>query len=455
MMVLRSVDPSTGEEVGVYDEASRAEIGERLSLATKAFKAWRTCRPPDRAELLQVLACILEKETDLHARLMAREMGKPVSQGVAEIEKCASVCRFYAENGQGFVAPEEIATSAKRSFVRYDPLGTVLAIMPWNFPFWQVFRFAAPALMGGNVAILKHASNVSGCSLAIEGLFERAGFPQGTFQSILASSDKVEGIVRDDRVHAVTLTGSEDAGARVAAIAGSALKKTVLELGGNDAFIVLADADVDAAARAAATSACINSGQSCLAAKRFIVERDVLDAFTQRLCTAMKRMRVGDPMDEGTEVGPQARLDLMSEVDRQVRASVSGGAGLRLGGARLDRKGFFYPPTVLTGATRGMPAYDDEVFGPVATVIGAASADEAVRICNESRYGLSASLWTADASRDLAMAGELDVGSVFFNGIMRSDPRLPFGGVKRSGYGRELGPHGMREFVNAKAVRVD
>jgi succinate-semialdehyde dehydrogenase/glutarate-semialdehyde dehydrogenase len=385
---------------------------------------------------------------------MALEMGKPIVQGEAEVDKCALTCDYYAEHAEAFLAPQPRQTDATKSYVRFDPLGPVLAVMPWNFPFWQVFRFAAPALMAGNAAILKHASNVPRCALQIEAVFREAGFPRGLFATVLVGSAAVAGLIADPRIVAVTLTGSEHAGRQVAERAGRELKKTVLELGGSDPFIVLADADVAAAARTAADARLVNSGQSCIAAKRFIVVEPVADAFTARFADELRARRLGDPLARDTQVGPQARVDLRDDLHRQVEESVKRGARLVLGGEVPAGRGAFYPPTLLSAVDKGMPAFDEETFGPVAAVIRAKDEADAIRLANDSDFGLGAALWTQDGTRAEQLAARIEAGAVFVNGLVKSDPRLPFGGVKRSGYGRELSEYGIREFVNIKSVWI-
>ena len=399
-------------------------------------------------------AQILRTRRAEYARTMTTEMGKPIVQAEAEVDKCAWVCEYYADHAEAFLAEQARETEASRSYVRFDPLGPVLAVMPWNFPFWQVFRFAAPALMAGNAGVLKHASNVPRCALAIEEVFREAGFPRGLFSTVLVGSSAVAALIANPRIVAVTLTGSDRAGSKVAEQAGRELKKTVLELGGSDPFIVLADADLAAAARTAAEARLINSGQSCIAAKRFIVVEPVADQFLDRFLDELRSRRMGDPLVRGTQVGPQARLDLRDSLHEQVAESVKRGAKLLLGGEVPAGKGAFYPPTLLAAVDKGMPAFDEETFGPVAAVIRAKDAADAVRLANDSAFGLGASLWTQDRARAERMAAQIEAGSVFVNGVVKSDPSLPFGGIKRSGYGRELSEYGIREFVNIKSVWI-
>lgn len=453
-MSLRSVNPATGELLETFEVTRADELDRVMARADAASREWRRRPIAERAGRLRAAARLLRERADRYARTMALEMGKPLAQGRAEAEKCAWACDYYAEQAAAFLANELRQSDATRSYVRFEALGVVLAIMPWNFPFWQVFRFAAPALAAGNGALLKHAPNVSRAALEIERLLVEAGFPDGLFRAVFLENAAVADVIADARVRAVTLTGSDRAGSAVGAEAGGHLKKSVLELGGSDAFIVLEDADLARTAVAAAEARLQNSGQSCIAAKRFIVVERVADRFLERFVTEMRARRVGDPLDPSTHVGPQARLDLRANLHRQVEESVSRGAQLVLGGELPAGPGAFYPPTVLVAVEPGMAAFDEETFGPVAAVVRARDEADAVRIANASPYGLGASVWTADAARGERVAEEIEAGSVFVNGIVKSDPRLPFGGVKRSGYGRELSEYGLREFVNIKTVWV-
>ena len=453
-MPIASINPATGQTLRTFEAHSEAEIERRLALAAGLFPRWRTASFSERAARLARAADILEARKQEWGRIMTLEMGKPIGAAIAEAEKCAWACRFYAEHAERFLADEPAATDASASFVRYDPLGAVLAVMPWNFPFWQVFRFAAPALMAGNVGLLKHASNVPQCALAIEEIFQEAGYPEGAFQALLVSAERVAGLIEDPRIAAVTLTGSEGAGVSVGRAAGAQLKKTVLELGGSDPFIVMPSADVAAAAATAVKARTINNGQSCIAAKRFIVHEAVADEFERIFVEKMAALKIGDPIDTSVEIGPLATPAIAAEVDDLVRKSVAAGAKLKLGGKRLEGPGNFYAPTVLTDVPSDSPAAVEEIFGPVASLFRVKSLDEAIALANRTRFGLGASAWTRDeAERDRLVRG-IEAGAVFINGMVKSDPRLPFGGIKKSGYGRELALQGIREFVNVKAVWV-
>ena len=453
-MALRSIDPTTGELIEEYEETTPSQLASILAEASCAFAGWRRTPFSERSPKMRAAADLLDARREELARLMAAEMGKPLAQGRAEAEKCAWVCRYYADEAPGFLAARSVKTDASKSFVAFEPLGPVLAVMPWNFPFWQVFRFAAPALMAGNAGLLKHAGNVTGCALAIERIFRDAGFPPALFRALLIGSERVADVIGAREVKAVTLTGSTPAGQAVAAKAGAVLKKTVLELGGSDPYLVLEDADLDAAAETCAASRLINAGQSCIAAKRFIVVEAVRDAFEERFVARMAARRVGNPLEDGVDVGPLARRDLRDALHAQVEASVFAGARLLLGGAVPDQGGAFYPPTVLAGVTRGMSVYDEETFGPVAAVIDAPDEKAAIAIANDSPFGLGAAVFTRDLARGERVAAELEVGSCFVNALVKSDPRLPFGGIKESGYGRELADFGIHEFVNIKSVYI-
>ncbi len=453
-MSIQSVNPATGEILETFTATSPEELERILAKSRAAFLEWRTVPFAARAPRMREAARLLRQGKAELARTMTLEMGKPIVQAEAEVDKCAACCDYYADHAQAFLGEQPRETDAPKSYVRFDPLGPVLAVMPWNFPFWQVFRFAVPALMAGNAGILKHASNVSRCALAIAAIFRDAGFPPGLFATVLLDSQAVAALIADPRIVAVTLTGSERAGSAVAGQAGRLLKKTVLELGGSDPFVVLADADLAAAAKAAADARLVNSGQSCIAAKRFIAVEAVADRFLNLFVDELRSRRMGDPLARDTQVGPQARMDLRDELHRQVEESIKRGAKRLLGGEIPSGKGAFYPPTVLAGVDKGMPAFDEETFGPVAAVVRAKDEDDAVRLANDSPFGLGASLWTQDRGRAEHLAAQIEAGAIFVNGIVKSDPRLPFGGIKRSGYGRELSEYGIREFVNIKSVWI-
>jgi succinate-semialdehyde dehydrogenase/glutarate-semialdehyde dehydrogenase len=451
---MKPTNPATESPLPHYPEHSPLQVAARLETASDAFARWKQVGFGVRAEHLNRVASLIEDDRDELARLMTEEMGKPITESESEVDKSARACRFFAEHAEGFLAPEHVETEARASFVRFDPLGPVLAIMPWNFPLWQVFRFAAPALMTGNVALLKHAPNTWGTALAIENIFRRSGVSEGVFSTLLISDETADELIGHPAVRAVTLTGSVRAGQIVAAAAGRHIKKCVLELGGSDPFLVLADADVESVADRAAEARMINSGQSCIAAKRFIVEQPLCEKFEAALVDRVESLQVGDPLDRHTRIGPLARRDLREQLHDQVQRSVAAGARCLTGGRPLDRRGFYYAPTVLTGVRPGMAAFDEETFGPVAAVIRADNTDQAVDLANASRFGLGASIWTGSRRRGEALTSRLEAGCVFVNEIVKSDPRLPFGGVKQSGVGRELGAAGIREFTNVKTVWV-
>ncbi|MBZ5727429.1 MAG: NAD-dependent succinate-semialdehyde dehydrogenase [Acidobacteriia bacterium] len=452
--MIASINPATGETLRTFTPLTDAQIEEKLALADAAYREYRRTAFADRARWLATAAVILESERDRLGRIMTLEMGKPIGAARGEAAKCALACRFYAENGARLLADESVDAGPGRSYIRYQPLGPVLAVMPWNFPFWQVFRFAAPALMAGNVGLLKHASNVPACALEIEDILRRAGFPPGVFQTLLIGSQQVERLVDDGRVRAVSLTGSEPAGAQVASRAGARIKKTVLELGGSDPFLVMASADLERAVHTAVEARIINNGQSCIAAKRFIVEAEIAGEFERRFVGRMQALRIGDPMEETTEVGPLATPEIVAGLDGQVRRSVEMGARVLTGGKRLAGPGNYYAPTVLVDVPAGSPAHREELFGPVAVLFRAKGIDAAIALANDTGFGLGASAWTKDAGEQERFIDGIEAGMVFINGMVASDPRLPFGGVKRSGYGRELSAWGIREFVNVKTVRV-
>lgn len=453
-MSFQSINPATGEVQASYPAWDAATLEQALTVAAAAAPAWAATPLAERCELMRRAAALLRERREALARTITLEMGKLRREALAEVDKSALGCEYYAEHGPAFLADEEITSDAGKSFIAWQPLGTVLAVMPWNFPLWQVFRFAAPALVAGNTGLLKHASNVPQCALAIEAVFRDAGFPAGVFRTLMIASAQVEGVIRDPRVHAVTLTGSEPAGRQVAATAGACLKKSVLELGGSDAFIVLEDADLDWTVQQAVTSRFLNGGQSCIAAKRFIVVDAVADEFLPRFRAAVEKLRAGDPMDEATTLAPLARPDLRDELHRQVSDSLAAGAVALTGCRPVAGSDTYYTPSILDQVRPGMRAYAEELFGPVAIVIRARDEAEAVRIANDSRFGLGGSVWTADSARGERIARQLECGCAFVNGLVKSDPRLPFGGIKASGYGRELSLLGLREFVNAKTIWV-
>ncbi|MHB8562433.1 MAG: NAD-dependent succinate-semialdehyde dehydrogenase [Acidiferrobacteraceae bacterium] len=453
-MMLATVNPVTGKRVQEFAEWSEAEVESALVKADRAARIWALTPFAARAAVLRKAAAVLRDGARGYAELITLEMGKPIRESLGEVEKCALGCAFYADHGAKLLADEPVESDATRSLIAYQPLGLVLAVMPWNFPFWQVFRFAAPALVAGNIGLVKLASNVPQCSLAIEEVWAKAGAPPGVFQCLLISAGRVERLIGDTRVRAVTLTGSEAAGRKVAASAGAHLKKSVLELGGSDAFVVFADADLDLAARTGVASRFLNSGQSCIAAKRFIVVDNIADAFIERLVAGAKALSVGDPMREETMIGPLARNDLREALQAQVDDATDKGARVLIGGTPLPGPGYFYPATVLEGVQPNMRAYREELFGPVAIIIHARDEADALRIANDSPYGLGASIWSRDTARAEAFARRVECGSAFVNGLVKSDPRLPFGGIKASGYGRELSAHGIREFVNIKTLWV-
>lgn len=453
-MPIQSINPATGETLQSFTPLTDAEIDEKLDVARGAALSWRLAAIEERVAVLRRAADLLDERKLEYGRLMTLEMGKTLKSAVEEAAKCAVGCRFYADNAARFLADEPMNLPGERSYVAFQPIGVVLAVMPWNFPFWQVVRFAAPALAAGNVGLLKHASNVPQCALALEQLFAEAGAPGGAFQTLLIGSEPIAGILADDRVAAATLTGSEGAGSSVAAAAGKAIKKTVLELGGSDPFIVMPSADLDAAVKTAVTARTINNGQSCIAAKRFIVADSIADAFTSRFVARMKQLVVGDPMDESTDIGPLATKQIRDDLYDQVRRSTAAGAKVLLGGTRLAGPGFYFMPTVLGDVKPASPAFREETFGPLAAIVRARNAKHAIELANDSRFGLGAAAWTRDEAEIDLFTRDIASGTVFINGMMASDARFPFGGVKKSGYGRELGAFGLREFVNIKTVRV-
>ncbi len=454
-MTLTAINPANGDTIKTYEQTPYDKVMDGIESAHRAFILWKQTGFSQRAELMKRASQILVENKEEYAKIMATEMGKPIRQGRAEAEKCAWVCEYYADNALKMLKPENIVTDATKSFVSFQPLGVILAIMPWNYPFWQVFRFAAPGLMAGNAAVLKHASNVPGCALAIEDVFNRAGFPENLFRNLLISGEQTKGVMEHPLIKAVTLTGSNLAGQSVASTAGKLLKKSVLELGGSDPYIILEDADIEAAAKTCVESRLLNSGQSCIAAKRFVVIEDIRRRFEEMFVAHMRAKKMGNPMEEDIDIGPQARFDLRENLHRQVTGSIEKGAKCLLGGKIPEGKGAFYPATVLSAVQKGMPAYEEEIFGPVAAIISVKDEKEAIQVANDSSFGLGAAVFTGDIERGERIAThELEAGCCFVNAFVKSDPRLPFGGIKSSGYGRELSHYGIKEFVNIKTVYV-
>jgi succinate-semialdehyde dehydrogenase/glutarate-semialdehyde dehydrogenase len=454
-VAISTVNPATGEEIKTFEALSEGEIDEKIQRAADTFREYRKTSLAERSEMMMRAAQILEDEAEEFGRLMTSEMGKTLAAATAEAKKCARGCRYYAENAERFLADEEADLEGARAFVRYEPVGPVLAVMPWNFPFWQVFRFVAPALMAGNVGLLKHASNVPQCALAIEDIVHRAGFPEGTFQTLLIGSGQVQAVIDDPRVRAVTLTGSEGAGRSVGAEAGEQIKPSVLELGGSDPFIVMPSADLEKAVSTAVTSRTLNNGQSCINAKRFIVHQEIADEFERRFVEGMAALKVGDPMSEETDMGPLATPQILEDVDSQVRKSVEVGARVLTGGKPMEGEGNFYPPTVITDIPKDSPAYVEEIFGPVASLFRARDIEDAIRIANDTTFGLGSSAWTNDPAEQERFVNEIEAGMVYMNRMTESTPEIPFGGAKNSGYGRELSHYGIREFTNIKTVWID
>jgi succinate-semialdehyde dehydrogenase/glutarate-semialdehyde dehydrogenase len=453
-MAIATINPATGEVIKKFDALTDSQVAERISKAAAAFRSYRQTSFADRARWMTQAAEILETEKDFIGHLMTLEMGKTLASAIAEAEKCAATCRYYAENAARFVADEEIATSASKSFIRYQPLGIILAVMPWNFPFWQIFRFVAPALMAGNVGLLKHASNVPQCALKIEDIIRRAGFPPEVFQTLLIAASQVDRVLNDPRVAAATLTGSEQAGIQVGISAAKRIKKVVLELGGSDPFVVMPSASITEACATAVKARVINNGQSCIAAKRFIIHEQIAAQFERQFVSGMEALKVGDPFDHATDVGPLSTREAVRDLDAVVQKTIQAGAQLLTGGKPIAGPGNFYEPTVLTNIPKGSPAYREELFGPVACLFPVKSLEEAIAVANDTRFGLGASAWTNDPAECETLINELEAGMVFINQMVASDPRVPFGGIKASGHGRELGPYGIREFTNAKTVWI-
>jgi len=454
-MALQSINPANAELIEAFDELSDNAIDNKLNLSLQTYSNWRNYPYSKRAELFMRLAVLLKSETDNYAKIISMEMGKPLAQAIAEVEKCAWVCEYYAQNAEAMLANRKIDATAYKTYVRHDPIGPVMAIMPWNFPFWQVFRFAAPNLMAGNVSILKHASNVPQCGIAIEKLFMDAGFNDGAFINLLIGSSKAEQVIKDERIKAVTLTGSEQAGKAVASAAGSALKKCVLELGGSDPFIVLEDADLEKAAKIAAQARLVNSGQTCIASKRFIVTKNIANEFAELFMKNLATFKVGDPMEPDTSVGPMARIEFCKDLDLQIEGSLKQGAEVLYKSEIPEGKGYYYPVTLLSNVTPQMPVGCEETFGPVAALLVAVNEQDAIKIANNTKFGLASSIWSNDLEKAESIAAKIDAGCVFINDLPKSDPRIPFGGTKMSGFGRELSIEGIKEFVNIKSVLVE
>ncbi len=453
-MAIETINPANEELVKIFTPFSNNKVLQIIDNVHEEYLAWKNKNYSERKSFMNNAAEILRSEKKHYAQILTLEMGKPIKQAIAEVEKCAWVCEYYAENTESILSKEYIKTDASESYIQFDPLGIILAVMPWNFPFWQVFRFAAPALMAGNAGILKHASNVPMSALAIEEIFHKAGFPKNIFRTLLIESKQVDLVIENPKVKAVTLTGSEYAGSMVASKSGKMLKKSVMELGGSDPFIIFADADLKNTVKTAATARLLNNGQSCIAAKRFIVVEQIAEKFEQMFVEQMEKTIIGDPMKEETELGPIAREDLLIELHEQITRSVVAGAKILTGGNRLNKKGFYYAPTIISNVKKGMAAYEEELFGPAAIVIKVKDEEEAILTANDTNFGLGASLWTSDIEKAKSLAKEIESGSVFINGMVKSDPRLPFGGIKLSGYGRELSHYGIKEFVNIKSVWV-
>lgn len=455
MSTFHTINPATEEKIAEYTYATESEISEQVDKTFESWKKWRLTDYPQRAEVLAELSKLLESEKNSLADLITTEMGKPLSQSISEVEKCAWVCKYYAENGPQFLKDEEIKTEAQSSYVHFAPMGTVVAVMPWNFPFWQVFRFAAPGLFAGNACILKHSSNTIGCGLKIQKLFEQAGFPKHLLASMVISSKQMEFLLSNEKVAAVTLTGSVGAGKAIGSLAGKYLKKSVLELGGSDAYVICDDADLDLAAETCVKGRLINTGQSCIAAKRFIVTKKNLEAFTQKVKSLLENKKMLDPQDSKSDLGPMARKDLRDELHEQVQKSINAGAICELGGQIPEGRGYYYPATLLTNVSKGMPAYDEELFGPVAAIIPAENEDDAINIANDNSFGLGSAVFSQNLNKAQQIAmKKINAGCCFINDFVKSDPRLPFGGVKESGYGRELSTYGIKEFVNIKTIYV-